>query len=70
MKSIEDIKNSIGERDSAVQKAEDGAVDLKKTVEDLSKHLDECEREYQVNIIFLLPGNKHFYIWNLMYFSP
>ncbi|XP_039125905.1 structural maintenance of chromosomes protein 2-1-like [Dioscorea cayenensis subsp. rotundata] len=46
-KSIEDVKRSIGERDSAVSKVDDGAAGLKKRVEDLTKDLDECEREYQ-----------------------
>ncbi|KAJ0988950.1 hypothetical protein J5N97_007306 [Dioscorea zingiberensis] len=47
IKSIEDVKQSIGERDSAVRKVDDGAAGLKKKVEDLTKNLDECEREYQ-----------------------
>ncbi|OAY65421.1 Structural maintenance of chromosomes protein 2-1, partial [Ananas comosus] len=47
VKSIEDIKRSIVERDSAVKKAEDDASDLKNRVENLSKNLDECEKEYQ-----------------------
>lgn len=50
MKSIEDIKRSIVERDSAVKKAEDDASDLKNRVENLSKNLDECEKEYQVSL--------------------
>lgn len=48
VKSIEDLKMSIGERDSAVRKAEDGAADLKKRVDDLSKNLEGYEKEYQV----------------------
>lgn len=36
------------ERDAAVRKSEEGATDLKKTVEDLSKILEDSEREYQV----------------------
>lgn len=51
MKNIEDLKKSIGERDSAVHKSEDDAADLKKKVEDLSKNLEEREREYQVNFL-------------------
>ncbi|KAM0935809.1 putative structural maintenance of chromosomes protein [Dioscorea sansibarensis] len=45
--SIEDVKRSMGERDSAVNKVDDGASGLKKRVEDLTKDLDECEREFQ-----------------------
>ncbi|MGJ5634930.1 hypothetical protein [Nostoc sp. CALU 1950] len=48
MKNIKDIKKSIGERDSAVQKAEDGAADLKEKVANLAKNLEDIEREYQV----------------------
>lgn len=33
---------------SAVRKAEEGATDLKKRVEELSKNLDEYENDYQV----------------------
>ncbi|XXG40098.1 hypothetical protein AAC387_Pa01g0897 [Persea americana] len=47
VKSTEDLKMSIGERDSAVRKAEDGAADLKKRVDDLSKNLEGYEKEYQ-----------------------
>lgn len=33
---------------AAVKKAEDGAADLKKSFQELSKSLDEHEKEYQV----------------------
>ncbi|XP_019707663.1 structural maintenance of chromosomes protein 2-2 isoform X2 [Elaeis guineensis] len=58
IKSIEDTKRSIAERDSAVKKAEDDAADLKKRVEDLSKNLDECEREYQGVLAGKSSGNE------------
>ncbi|CAA7392949.1 unnamed protein product [Spirodela intermedia] len=45
--SIDEIKQSIGERESAVKRAVDGAADIKKKVENLSKNLDEREKEYQ-----------------------
>uniref|UniRef100_A0ACD5XAI0 Uncharacterized protein n=1 Tax=Avena sativa TaxID=4498 RepID=A0ACD5XAI0_AVESA len=47
IKNIEDIKRSIVERDAAVKKAEDGASDMSKRAEDLTKELDESEKEYQ-----------------------
>ncbi|XP_008800994.2 structural maintenance of chromosomes protein 2-1-like [Phoenix dactylifera] len=58
IKSIEDTKRSISERDSAVKKAEDDAADLKKRVEGLSKNLDECEREYQGVLAGKSSGNE------------
>ncbi|CAL9130422.1 unnamed protein product [Musa acuminata var. zebrina] len=45
--NIEEIKTTKAERDAAVRKSEEGATDLKKTVEDLSKILEDSEREYQ-----------------------
>lgn len=48
LKNIEDIKRSIIERDTAVKNAEDGAADMKKRADDLTKELDESEKEYQV----------------------
>ncbi|RVW88242.1 Structural maintenance of chromosomes protein 2-1 [Vitis vinifera] len=47
VRGIEDLKQSVEERASAVKRAEDGAADLKQRVEELSKNLEECEREYQ-----------------------
>ncbi|XP_078446527.1 structural maintenance of chromosomes protein 2-2-like [Wolffia australiana] len=47
LSTMEEIKQSIEEKDSAVQKAVDGTSDIKKKVEDLSKNLDEREKEYQ-----------------------
>ncbi|KAK9146390.1 hypothetical protein Sjap_006293 [Stephania japonica] len=46
-KSIGDIKRSIDERESAVKNAEAGAADLKHRVEELSKFLEEYEKDYQ-----------------------
>ncbi|CAL9780689.1 unnamed protein product [Musa acuminata subsp. burmannicoides] len=45
--NIEEIKMTKAERDAAVRKSEEGATDLKKRVEDLSKILEDSEREYQ-----------------------
>lgn len=36
---------------TAVKKADEGAADLKRSVEELSKSLDEREKEYQVSIL-------------------
>ncbi|KAF9595784.1 hypothetical protein IFM89_004186 [Coptis chinensis] len=46
-KNIKDIETSIEERNAAVKKSEDGAADLKKRVDDLSKSLEEYEKQYQ-----------------------
>ena len=40
--------NSVEERASAVKKAEEGAADLRKSVEKLSKDVEDYEKEYQV----------------------
>lgn len=45
---IEDSRNSAEERASAVRKAEEGAADLRKSVEKLSKDVEDYEKEYQV----------------------
>ncbi|KAJ6824880.1 structural maintenance of chromosomes protein 2-1-like [Iris pallida] len=58
VKSIEDIKKSIGEMDSAVQKAEDGAAVLKEKVANLAKNLEDCEREYQGVLAGKSSGNE------------
>ncbi|KAI3970129.1 hypothetical protein MKW92_029745 [Papaver armeniacum] len=57
-KGIEDIKRSIEVRDSAVRKAEDGAADLKKRFSDLSKNLEEYEKEYQGVLAGKSSGNE------------
>ena len=46
--NIEDIKRSILERDAAVKNVENEASDMKKRAEELTKELDEKEKEYQV----------------------
>ncbi|XP_057838463.2 structural maintenance of chromosomes protein 2-1 [Cryptomeria japonica] len=46
-KSIQDIENSIQERDAAVLRADEGAADLKLKVEDMKKNLEDHEKEYQ-----------------------
>ncbi|KAL6311386.1 hypothetical protein AAG906_025808 [Vitis piasezkii] len=45
-RGIEDLKQSV-EEGLCCQRAEDGAADLKQRVEELSKNLEECEKEYQ-----------------------
>lgn len=42
------MEQSAEERAAAVEHAEDGAADLKNKFEELSKSLDEHEKEYQV----------------------
>ncbi|OIW07987.1 hypothetical protein TanjilG_20088 [Lupinus angustifolius] len=46
-KNMEELKQSVEEKASAVKKAEDGAADLKKRVGELTKSLEEHEKEYQ-----------------------
>ncbi|XP_059068476.1 structural maintenance of chromosomes protein 2-1-like [Cryptomeria japonica] len=46
-KSIQDIENSIQERDAAVLRADEGAADLKLKIEDMKKNLEDHEKEYQ-----------------------
>ncbi|KAG5228563.1 structural maintenance of chromosomes protein [Salix suchowensis] len=45
--SIEDLKQSIEERATAVKKSDEGAADLNKRAEELSKSLENFEKEYQ-----------------------
>uniref|UniRef100_A0A6N2KQT2 RecF/RecN/SMC N-terminal domain-containing protein n=1 Tax=Salix viminalis TaxID=40686 RepID=A0A6N2KQT2_SALVM len=45
--SIEDLKQSVEERATAVKKSEEGAADLNKRAEELSKSLENFEKEYQ-----------------------
>jgi len=49
VKNIEELKQSVEEKASSVKKAEEGASDLKNTVGELTKSLEEHEKEYQVN---------------------
>ncbi|KAK9699990.1 hypothetical protein RND81_08G209200 [Saponaria officinalis] len=46
-KNIEELKQSVEERSAAVKKAEDGAADLTLRAQELSKDLDDSEKEYQ-----------------------
>ncbi|XP_057523244.1 structural maintenance of chromosomes protein 2-1-like [Amaranthus tricolor] len=46
-KNIEELKHSVEDRAMAVKKAEEGAADLKQRAQELSKDLDESEKEYQ-----------------------
>ena len=60
--NIEDLRQSIEEKAIAVQKSEEGAADLKKRVGDLSKSLEEQEKEYQVNTnICHSVNHKHYF---------
>lgn len=48
VKNIEELKQSVDEKESAVKKAEEGASGLKNKVEELTNSLEEHEKEYQV----------------------
>lgn len=50
-RDLEELKQSAEEKAAAVKSAEDGAADLKKRYEELSKNLDEHEKEYQVSLL-------------------
>ncbi|OAY30564.2 hypothetical protein MANES_14G036500v8 [Manihot esculenta] len=56
--SIEDLKQSVEERASAVRNSEEGAADLKKKVEELSKSLEEHEKDYQGVLAGKSSGNE------------
>ncbi|PSR93333.1 Structural maintenance of chromosomes protein like [Actinidia chinensis var. chinensis] len=58
VRSIEELKQSIEERGSAVKNAEDGAADLKKRVEELSKGLEVYEKDYQGVLAGKSSGNE------------
>ncbi|KAG4190617.1 hypothetical protein ERO13_A07G041900v2 [Gossypium hirsutum] len=55
---IEVLKQSIEEKAVAVQKSKEGAADLKKRVEDLSKSFKEHEKEYQAIVAGKNSGNE------------
>ncbi|KAL8539576.1 hypothetical protein ACS0TY_001256 [Phlomoides rotata] len=57
-RSIEESKLAAEEMSAAVKKAEDGAADLKKTFHDLSKSLDEHEKDYQGVVAGKSSGNE------------
>ena len=48
VKNIEELKHSVQEKASAVKKAEEGVADLKNKVDELTKSLEEHDKEYQV----------------------
>ncbi|KAH1189099.1 Beta-glucuronosyltransferase GlcAT14B [Glycine max] len=52
VKNIEELKHFVKEKSSAVKTAEEGATDLKKKVDELTKSLEEHDKEYQCNGIF------------------
>ncbi|XP_059452315.1 structural maintenance of chromosomes protein 2-1 [Corylus avellana] len=56
--NIEDLKHSVEEKASAVKKAEEGAADLKKRAEELSKNLEENENDYQGVLAGKSSGNE------------
>ncbi|XP_057727797.1 structural maintenance of chromosomes protein 2-1-like [Arachis stenosperma] len=58
VKNIEELKQSVEEKAIAVKKAEEGAADLKKRVDELTKKLDEHEKEYQGVIAGKSSGNE------------
>jgi hypothetical protein len=60
VKNIEELKQSVEEKASAIKKAEEGAADLKNRVEELSKSLEEHEKEYQVKEACLSVGFYYF----------
>ncbi|KAL9249751.1 Structural maintenance of chromosomes protein 2-1-like protein, partial [Drosera capensis] len=47
LRNIQDLKQSEEEKASAVKATENGVSDLKKKVQDLSKNLEDREKEYQ-----------------------
>ncbi|KAK0597676.1 hypothetical protein LWI29_027505 [Acer saccharum] len=57
-KLSQDLKQSIEEKASAVRRSEEGAADLKKRVEELSKSLEEYEKDYQGVLAGKSSGNE------------
>nr|XP_007133812.1 hypothetical protein PHAVU_011G211100g [Phaseolus vulgaris]ESW05806.1 hypothetical protein PHAVU_011G211100g [Phaseolus vulgaris] len=58
VKNIEELKQSVEEKASSVKKAEEGASDLKNTVGELTKSLEEHEKEYQGILAGKSSGNE------------
>ncbi|XP_002510963.2 structural maintenance of chromosomes protein 2-1 [Ricinus communis] len=56
--SIEDLKQSVEERAAAVVNSEEGAAQLKKRVDELSKSLEEHEKDYQGVLAGKSSGNE------------
>lgn len=55
------------EKASAVRKAEEGASDLKKRFEELTKSLEEYENDYQVYMLILcVLFHRHWYCFQLI----
>ncbi|KAF5731061.1 structural maintenance of chromosomes protein 2-1-like [Tripterygium wilfordii] len=52
------LKQSVEERASAVRKSEEGAADLKKNFEELSKSLEDYEKDYQGVLAGKSSGNE------------
>ncbi|CAA0834568.1 Structural maintenance of chromosomes protein 2-1 [Striga hermonthica] len=57
-RNLEESKQAVGEMINAVKNAEAGAADLKKSAEELSKSLDEHEKEYQGVVAGKSSGNE------------
>ncbi|XP_037491870.1 structural maintenance of chromosomes protein 2-1 isoform X2 [Jatropha curcas] len=55
---IEDLKQSVEEKATAVRKSEEGAADLEKRVKELSKALEEHEKDYQGVLAGKSSGNE------------
>lgn len=58
VRSIEECKHSLQERELAVKRTEDEASDLKKRAEELLKNLDDYEKEYQGVLAGKSSGNE------------
>ncbi|XP_028801071.1 structural maintenance of chromosomes protein 2-1 [Neltuma alba] len=56
--NIEDLRQSVEEKALAVKKAEEGAADLKRRVDELSKSLEDHEKEYQGVLAGKSSGNE------------
>ncbi|XP_054814722.1 structural maintenance of chromosomes protein 2-1-like [Prosopis cineraria] len=56
--NIEDLKQSVEEKALAVKRAEEGAADLKRRVDELSKSLEDHEKEYQGVLAGKSSGNE------------
>ncbi|KAL3533993.1 hypothetical protein ACH5RR_007514 [Cinchona calisaya] len=57
-RDLEELKQSVEERAAAVKHTEDGAADLKNKFEELSKSLDEHEKEFQGILAGKSSGNE------------
>lgn len=57
-RNLEELKQSAEEKAAAVKSAEDGAADINKTFDELSKSLNEHEKEYQGVLAGKSSGNE------------